>query len=76
MTLEGEVEEWKKARLPRYKVEVMKNGKIDGACDGKNEWDNALPRLAPWHYHSSWVVSSVTWGNHGGLWKYSIACDK
>jgi hypothetical protein len=23
-------------------VEVTKNGKIDGACDGKNEWDNAL----------------------------------
>jgi hypothetical protein len=23
-------------------VEVTKNGKIDGACDGDNEWDNAL----------------------------------
>jgi hypothetical protein len=28
-----------------------KNGKIDGACDGMNEWDNALQMLAPWHYH-------------------------
>jgi len=28
-------------------VEVTKNGKIDGACDGKNEWDNALRRLVP-----------------------------
>jgi len=26
-------------------VEVTKNGKIDGACDGKNEWDNALRGL-------------------------------
>jgi hypothetical protein len=26
---------------------VTKNGKIDGACDGKNEWDNALRRLVP-----------------------------
>jgi hypothetical protein len=24
-----------------------KNGKIDGACDGKNEWDNALRGLVP-----------------------------
>jgi len=46
-TLEGEVEERKKARLPPYKVEVTKNGKIDGACDGKNERDNALRGLVP-----------------------------
>jgi hypothetical protein len=26
---------------------VTKNGKIDGACDGKNEWDNALRSLVP-----------------------------
>jgi hypothetical protein len=31
--------------LPPYKVEVTKNGKINGACDGKNEWDNALQGL-------------------------------
>jgi hypothetical protein len=41
-TLEGEVEERRNAWLPPYKVEVTKNGKIDGACDRKNEWDNAL----------------------------------
>ncbi len=50
-TLEGEIEKWRKVRSPPYKVEVSKNGKIDGACDGKNEWDNALRELAPWHYH-------------------------
>ncbi len=44
-TLEGEVEERRKARLPPYKVEVTKNGKIDGACDGKNERDNVLRGL-------------------------------
>ncbi len=49
-TLKGEVEKRRKAGLPPYKVEVTKNGKIDGACDGKNEWDNALRGLAPWHY--------------------------
>jgi hypothetical protein len=28
-------------------MEVTKNGKIDGACDGNNEWDNALRGLVP-----------------------------
>jgi hypothetical protein len=28
-------------------MDVTKNGKIDGACDGKNEWDNALQGLVP-----------------------------
>jgi len=28
-------------------VEVTKNGKINGACDGKNAWDNAIQGLAP-----------------------------
>jgi len=28
-------------------VEVTKNSKIDGACDGKNAWDNAIQGLAP-----------------------------
>ncbi len=47
-TLEGEVEEWRKVGLPPYKVEVTKNGKIGGACDGNNEWDNnALRGLVP-----------------------------
>jgi hypothetical protein len=36
MTLKGEVEERRKAGLPLYKVEVTKNGTIDGACDGMN----------------------------------------
>jgi hypothetical protein len=26
---------------------VTKHGKIDGSCDGKNEWDNAMRDLAP-----------------------------
>ncbi len=75
-TLEGEVEERRKAWLPPYKMDVTKNGKIDGACDGNNEWDNALRRLAPWHYHWSWVVLGTIWWNHGGFWQYSITCDK
>jgi len=41
-TLKCEVEKQRKASLPPYKVEVTKNGKIDGACDGHNEWDNAF----------------------------------
>jgi len=45
MTIKGEVEERRKAGKPPYKVEVTKNRKIDGACDGKNEWDNALRGL-------------------------------
>jgi molybdenum cofactor biosynthesis enzyme MoaA len=28
-------------------MEVTKHGKIDGACKGKNEWDNAIQGLAP-----------------------------
>jgi hypothetical protein len=28
-------------------VEVTKHGKINGSCDGKNEWDNAMQGLAP-----------------------------
>ncbi len=28
-------------------MEVTKHGKIDGSCDGKNEWDNAMQGLAP-----------------------------
>lgn len=29
-------------------MEVTKHGKIDMACDGKNEWDNAMHNLAPY----------------------------
>jgi len=28
-------------------VELTKHGKIDGSCDGKNDWDNAIWGLAP-----------------------------
>jgi len=28
-------------------VEVTKHGKIDGSCDGKNEWDSVMWGLAP-----------------------------
>jgi len=28
-------------------VEVTKHGKIDGSCDGKNDWDNVMQGLAP-----------------------------
>jgi hypothetical protein len=33
--------------LPPHKVEVTKHGKIDGASDGKNGWDDAMHGLAP-----------------------------
>jgi hypothetical protein len=36
-------------------VEVTKNVKIHGACDGKNEWDNALRGLVP-HYLNMAIV--------------------
>jgi predicted HAD superfamily phosphohydrolase len=36
-------------------VEVTKNGKIDGACDGKNERDNALQGIVP-HYLNMVIV--------------------
>jgi hypothetical protein len=32
---------------PHKKVEVTKHGKIDGASDGKNVWDDAMGGLAP-----------------------------
>jgi hypothetical protein len=28
--------------LPLHQVEVKKNGKINGACDGKNIWDDKI----------------------------------
>jgi hypothetical protein len=30
-------------------MEVTKNGKIDGACDGKNIWDDKIRGFAPHH---------------------------
>jgi hypothetical protein len=46
-TLEFEAEERKKKGMPPHKVEVTKHGKIDGSCDGKTDWDNAMRGLAP-----------------------------
>ncbi len=46
-TIEFEAEERKRKGLPPYKVELTKHGKIDGSCDGKNDWDNAMWGLAP-----------------------------
>jgi hypothetical protein len=46
-TIKFEAEERKRKGLPPHKVEVTKHGKIDGSCDGKNDWDNAMRGLAP-----------------------------
>jgi len=46
-TIEFEAEERKRKGLPPHKAEVTKHGKIDGSCDGINEWDNAMRSLAP-----------------------------
>jgi hypothetical protein len=46
-TIKFEGEERKRKGLPPHKVEVTKHGKIDGSCDGENEWDNAMQGLAP-----------------------------
>jgi hypothetical protein len=45
-TIEFEAEKRKRKGLPPHKVEVTKHGKIDGSCDGKNDWDNAMRGLA------------------------------
>ncbi len=34
-------------RMPPYIIEVTKHGKIDGAYDGKNEWDVTIKGLVP-----------------------------
>jgi hypothetical protein len=46
-TIEFEAKERKTKVLPPHKMEVTKHGKIDGSCNGKNEWDNAMQGLAP-----------------------------
>jgi hypothetical protein len=46
-TIEFEVEERKRKGLPFHKMEVTKHDKIDGSCDGKNEWDSVMWGLAP-----------------------------
>jgi hypothetical protein len=44
-SLKSEVKEWRKIGLPLHKMEVTKNGKIEG----KNEWDKVICSLAPWY---------------------------
>jgi hypothetical protein len=36
-------------------MEVTKNGKIDGACDGKNIWYNKIQGFAPRHLNMAIV---------------------
>ncbi len=48
-TLEIEIAERCQKGLPLHQVEVTKNGKIDGACDGKNIWDDKIRGFAPRH---------------------------
>ncbi len=36
-------------------MEVTKNGKIDGACDGKNIWDDNIWGFAPHHFNMAIV---------------------
>ncbi len=36
-------------------MEVRKNGKIDGACDGKNIWDDKIRGFAPRHLNMAIV---------------------
>jgi hypothetical protein len=36
-------------------VEVTKNGKIDGACNGKNIWDDKIRGFAPCHLNMAIV---------------------
>jgi len=46
-TQENGARECQDKGLRPYKVEVTKNSKIDGACDRKNAWDNAIQGLTP-----------------------------
>ncbi len=57
-TQENEAEKCQEKGLRPYKVEVTKNSKIDGACDKKNAWDNAIQGLAPCILHIAVVKVS------------------
>ncbi len=48
-TIEIEIAKRCRKGLLLHQVEVTKNGKIDGACDGKNIWDGKIQGLAPCH---------------------------
>ncbi len=41
--------------MPPHQGEVTKNGKIDGACDGKNIWDDKIQGFAPHHFNMAIV---------------------
>jgi hypothetical protein len=54
-TLEIEIAERHQKGLPPHQVEVTKNGKIDGACAGKNIWDDKIWGFAPRHLNMAIV---------------------
>jgi len=54
-TLEIQISERHRKSLPLHQVEVRKNGKIDGACDGKNIWDDKIRGFAPHHLNMAIV---------------------
>ncbi len=54
-TLEIEIAEQRQKGLPPHQVEVTKNGKIDGACAGKNIWDDKIRGFAPHHLNMAIV---------------------
>ncbi len=54
-TLEIEIVERRHKGLPPLQVEVGKNGKIDGACAGKNIWDDKIQGFAPHHLNMAIV---------------------
>jgi len=45
--IEFEATEQREKGLPIHKVQVIRHGKIDGACEGKDAWDGAITSLAP-----------------------------
>jgi len=54
-TLQIESAERRQKGLPLHQVEVTKNGKIDGACAGKNIWDDKIQGFAPCHLNMAIV---------------------
>jgi hypothetical protein len=54
-TLEIEIAEQRRNGLPPLQVEVRKNGKIDGACVGKNIWDDKIRGFTPHHLNMAIV---------------------
>jgi hypothetical protein len=54
-TLEIEIVERHQKGLSPHQVEVTKNGKIDGACVGKNIWDDKIRGFAPRHLNMAIV---------------------